>query len=73
MLVFIFFQKSIYSGEKRISEWVFLFSNFLGTAILNNCDVSWLPFCYWTKSFCLITKGQPFHVTIIQDGGTQEI
>ena len=23
-----------------------LFSNFLGAAILINCDVSWLPFCY---------------------------
>ena len=50
----------------------FLFSNFLGAAILNNCDVSWLLYCSETKSFCLITKGQPFHVTIIQDGGAQE-
>ena len=35
--------------------------------------VSWLPFCYKTKALCLITKGQPRHVTIIQDGGAQEI
>ena len=47
--------------------------NFPGAAILNNCDMSWLLYCSDTKSFCLITKGQPFHVTIIQDGGTREI
>ena len=52
---------------------VFLFSNFLGAAILNNFDVSWLLYCSDTKSFCLITKaGQPFHVTIIQDGGARD-
>ena len=39
---------------------VFLFSNFLGAAILNNCDVSWLLYCSDTKRFCLTTKGQPF-------------
>ena len=33
----------------------------------------WLPFCYKTKALCLITKGQPRHVTIVQDGGAQEI
>ena len=52
---------------------VFLFSNFLGAAILNICDVSWLLFCSDIKSFCLITKGQPFHVIIIQDGGAREL
>ena len=52
---------------------VFLFSNFLGAAILNNFDVSWLLYCSETKSFCLITKGQPFHVTIIQDGGARDL
>ena len=40
---------------------------------LNNCDVKWLRFCYTTKALCLITKGQPRHVKIIQDGGAQEI
>ena len=52
---------------------VFLFSNFPGAAILNNCDMSWLLYCSDTKSFCLLTKGQPIHVTIIQDDGTWEI
>ena len=33
-----------------------LFSNFLGAAILNNRDVSWLLYCFDTKSVCLITK-----------------
>ena len=28
---------------------VFLFSNFLGATILNNCDVSWLLYCSDTK------------------------
>ena len=68
-LALIFFQNSVYSGGKRI----FLFSNFLGPAIFNNCDVSWLLYCSYTKIFCLLTKGQPFHVTIIQDGGAREL
>ena len=55
--------------KNEFQNRVFLFSNFLGAAILNNCDVSWLLYCSDTKSFCLVTKGQPFHVTIIQDGG----
>ena len=59
--------------KNEFQNRVFLFSNFLGATILNNCDVSWLLYCSDTKSFCLITKGQPFHVTIIQDGGAQEI
>ena len=59
--------------KKKFQNRVFLFSNFLGAAILNNCDVSWLLNCSDTKSFCLITKGQPFHVTTIQNGGAQEI
>ena len=32
--------------KNEFQNRVFLFSNFLGAAILNNCDVSWLPFCY---------------------------
>ena len=55
--------------KNEFQNRVFLFLNFLGAAILNNCEVKWLPFCYKTKALCLITKGQPRHVTIIQDGG----
>ena len=57
--------------KNEFQNRAFLFSNFLGAAILNNCDESWLLCCSDTKSFCLITKGQPFHVTIIQDGGAR--
>ena len=66
-------------SKKEFQNRVFLFSNFLGSAILNNCDVKWdvkwLPFCYWTKALCVrtIDLEQPRHVTIIQDGGAQEI
>ena len=73
MLVLIFFGRVSIVEKNKFQNRVFLFSNFLGAAILNNCDVSWLPFCYKTKALCLITKGQPRHVTIIQDGGAQEI
>ena len=59
--------------KNEFQNRVFLFSNFPGATILNNCDVKWLPYCSDTKSSCLITKGQPFHVTIFQDGGTREI
>ena len=55
--------------KNEFQNRIFLFSNFLGAAILKNCDVSQLLYCSNTKSFCLITKGQPFHVTTIQDGG----
>ena len=48
--------------KNEFQNRVFLFSNFPGAAILNNCDMSWLLYCSDTKSFCLITKGQPFHV-----------
>ena len=41
MLVLIFFQKCVYSGENEFQNRVFLFSNFLGAAILSNCDVKW--------------------------------
>ena len=57
--------------KNEFQNRVFLY--FLGAAILNNCDMKWLPFCYKTKALCLITKGQARHVTIIQDGGAQEI
>ena len=59
--------------KNEFQNRAFLFSNFLGAAILNNCDVSWLLYCSDTKSFCLITKEQPFHVTVIQDGGAREL
>ena len=41
-----------------------LISNLPGAAILNNCDVSWLPYCSDTKSDCSGTIGQPRHVTL---------
>ena len=44
----------------------FLFSNFLGATILNNCDVSWLLYGSDTKSFCLITTEQPFHAQLLK-------
>ena len=44
-LVLIFSRVSIVE-KNEFQNRVFLFSNFLGAAILNNCDVSWLPFCY---------------------------
>ena len=59
--------------KNEFQNRVFWFSNFPGAAILNNCYVSWLLYCSDTKNFCLITKGQPFYVTIIQDGGAREI
>ena len=48
--------------KNEFQNRVFLFSNFLGATILNNCDVKWLPFRYKTKALCLITKGQPRQV-----------
>ena len=63
------FVSEINEFQKR----VFWFLNFQGAAILNNCDVLWLLFCICTKSFCFKTIGQPWHVTIIQDGGAREI
>ena len=38
--------------KNEFQNRVFLFSNSLGAAILNNCDVSWLLYCSDTKSFC---------------------
>ena len=49
-----------------------MIDDFLLRDILNYCDVKWLPFCYKTKALCLTTKGQPRHVTIIQDGGARK-
>ena len=69
-LVLIFSGRVSMVEKNEFQNRVFLFSNFLGAAILNNCDVSWLFYCCHTKSFCLITKGQPFHV---QDGGAREL
>ena len=74
ILVLIFFSRIVSIVEKNeFQNRVFLFSNFPGAAILNSCDVSWLLYCSDTKSFCLITKEQPFHVAIIEAGGTREI
>ena len=70
----LFFSRIAFIVEKKeFQNRVFLFSNFLGVAILNNCDVSWLLYCSNTESFCLKRKGQPFLVTIIQDGGAWEL
>ena len=59
--------------KNEFQNRVILFSNFPGAAILNNCDLKWLPFCYYTKALCVRTIEQPRHVTIIQDGGAQEV
>ena len=70
----VFFSRRVSIVEKNeFQNCIFLFSNFLGATTSNNCNVSWLLYCSDAKSFCLITKGQPFHVTVIQDGGAQEI
>ena len=45
-LVLFFFRRVSIVEKNEFQNHVFLFSNFLGAAILNNCDVSWLPFCY---------------------------
>ena len=60
-------------AKNEFQNRVFLFSNFLGAAILNNCDVKWLPFCYKTKAICVRTIEQPRHEIIIQDSGAREI
>ena len=41
--------------------------------VIPNDGGSWLLFCSYTKNFCVITKGQLFHVTIIQDGSAREL
>ena len=58
---------------KKCLYRLFSLLNFAGAAILNNCDVLRLFYCSDTKSFYLITKGQPLHVTIIQDGDARKI
>ena len=65
--------ESFVSEINEFQKRLFWFSNFPGAAILNNCDVSWLPYCFKTKALCANTKEQPLYVTIIQDGGAQEI
>ena len=65
--------ESFVSEINEFQKRLFWFSNFPGAAILNNCDVSWLPYCFKTKVLCANTKEQPWEVTIIQDGGAQEI
>ena len=47
------------SGKVNFKIAKFSLSNFAGAAILNNCDVLRLFYCSDTKSFCLITIGQP--------------
>ena len=52
--------KKVYiPGKVNFRIAYFQYSNFAGAAILNNCDVLWLLYCSDTKSFCLITIGQP--------------
>ena len=60
----VFFKKSV-----CLRKMNFRIAYFLGSAILNNCDVLGLPYFFHTNSLH-ITIGQP--VTIIQDGGTQK-
>ena len=49
---------------------------------INWASLSWIiffvtcygrPYCFQTKSFCFQTIGQASHVTVIQDGSTQEV
>ena len=65
--------KAFVFEKKKFQKRLFWLSNFPGAAILNNCDVTWLPYCSETKSDCSGTIRQPSYVTIIQDGGAQEI
>ena len=59
--------------KNEFENHILLFSNSLGATILNNCDLSWLLYSSDSKSFCLMTKGQPFHATIIEDGSAREL
>ena len=61
--------KAFVSEKSEFVKRLLWLSNFTVTAILNNCDVSWLRCSSDTKSGCSGTIGQPLHVTIIQDGG----
>ena len=63
--------KAFVFEKNKFQKRLFWLSNFPGTAILNNCDVTWLPYCSETKSDCSGTIGQPSYVTIIQDGGAR--
>ena len=65
--------ESFVSEINEFQKRLFWFLNFLGAAILNNCDVSWWPYCFKTKALCANAKEQPLHIKIIQDGGAQEI
>ena len=51
--------------KNEFQNRVFLFSNFLGAAIFNNCDLKWLPFCYKTKALCLFEHGDPVKSEIL--------
>ena len=46
MLVLIFSRRVSIVEKNEFQNRIFLFSNSLGAAILNNFDVKWLPFCY---------------------------
>ena len=65
--------KAFVFEKNKFQKRLFWLSNFLGAAILNNCDVTWLPYCSRTIALCIRTIGQPSYVTIIQDGGAREI
>ena len=58
--------KAFVFEKNKFQKRLFWLSNFPGAAILNNCDVTWLPYCSETKSDCSGTIGQPSYVTIIQ-------
>ena len=49
--------KAFVSGERNeLEKHLFWFSNFKGAPILkNNCDESWLPYCFKTKAVCMKT------------------
>ena len=65
-----FFRRVSIVEKNEFQNPVFLFSDFLGAAILNNCDVKWLSFCFKTKALCLITKGQKWRFPLIRDKET---
>ena len=52
-IVQTFYNKSVCIQIKWIPKRLFWLSNFPGAAILNNCDVSWLPYCCKTIALCV--------------------
>ena len=66
-LLNLFPMKAFVFEKNKFQKRLFWLSNFPSAAILNNCDVTWLPYCSRTIALCIRTIGQPSYVTIIQD------